>query len=631
MGGFNTSVAPPSPAALDIKPPVSQSPLEMAAQLQQLRGGQQEMALRQQQMQTQQLQQQEMQMNLDQRKAINDAYHDALTVNPDGTPNIDTGKLSQALATNGHGEAIPDIIKGVAAYQTSQATLKEAQQKVGVGERDAAGAAGAAVLQADGDPNLLVTLLQHAAAAHEVDPQTAAKWLLPIQQSLQQDPSGASAKVIAKQIAQQLVAQSPKQQELANQKQTAQGAQMRGQAAQEQADRAKTESDRKDAASDLATAASPDEYTAKLGALPPAIGVLFPKAGQVFDATGKATPDGLQRVRFVGMTPAEQNAAGKPAKESNPTEASLATIATDPSKTPEERAAAEAALKRLDTSKIAARPIIQTVIPGLGNQAGQGTATLTGEDYLHSLPPATANQIRAISEGRLPMPSASTRDQGAKDLRNGVMQYDPDFSEQKAQIRKAFTTGSDGRNIGNLNTAIVHLDQLGDIAKGMDNGSFQPGNDLWNRAKTMFGGAMPMNYEGLRQAVAGEMDAALHGTSTIPGREAIAATMPAKASPGQMSGIIETNLQTLGTKLNTYDQRYHQQIPGDKVWSPVLPAAQAVFQKHGLNPTAQDGAQLPQGGGKVIDPATAKQFYSAAGNDPKKARQLAVQNGWKVR
>lgn len=40
--------------------------------------------------------------------------------------------------------------------------------------------------------------------------------------------------------------------------------------------------------------------------------------------------------------------------------------------------------------------------------------------------------------------------------------------------------------------------------------------------------------------------------------------------------------------------------------------------------------QLPNGGGKAIDKATAQQFYEAAGHDPDKARKLAVQNGWKV-
>jgi len=39
---------------------------------------------------------------------------------------------------------------------------------------------------------------------------------------------------------------------------------------------------------------------------------------------------------------------------------------------------------------------------------------------------------------------------------------------------------------------------------------------------------------------------------------------------------------------------------------------------------------LPKGDGKILDDATARQFYEAAGRDPNKARSLATQNGWKI-
>lgn len=61
-----------------------------------------------------------------------------------------------------------------------------------------------------------------------------------------------------------------------------------------------------------------------------------------------------------------------------------------------------------------------------------------------------------------------------------------------------------------------------------------------------------------------------------------------------------------------------------------------INQNYGSNfqPVQMDSAgraaSLPNGGGKVIDKATAKQFYDAAGHDPDKARQLAIQNGWKI-
>jgi hypothetical protein len=218
---------------------------------------------------------------------------------------------------------------------------------------------------------------------------------------------------------------------------------------------------------------------------------------------------------------------------------------------------------------------------------------------------AKSGVVKGIVEGRQTAPSGMAQKTPYwQDVMQKVYQVDPQWSEQRAQVRKAFTTGTDGRNIGNLNTASVHLDALGEISKALDNGTFQPGNALWNKAKTMFGAAAPTDYEGLRQAVAGEMDAALHGTSTIPGRNEIAATMPAKNAPGQMSGIIDTNLQTLQQKLNTYKERYEQQNPGDTAYSPVLPSAQKVFEKHGAG---------QQAGGKDFGPAPSGKADGATG------------------
>ena len=249
----------------------------------------------------------------------------------------------------------------------------------------------------------------------------------------------------------------------------------------------------------------------------------------------------------------------------------------------------------------------------LNSGAGAPTAPAfpegTSPEQMYQSFGAKSGVIKGIVEGRQSPPSSfAQKTPYWQDVMQKVYQVDPQWSEQRAQVRKAFTTGADGRNIGNLNTASVHLDALGEISKALDNGSFQPGNALWNKAKTMFGGAAPTDYEGLRQAVAGEMDAALHGTSTIPGRNEIAATMPAKNAPGQMTGIIDTNLKTLQQKLNTYKERYEQANPGDTVYSPVLPSAQAVFQKH--------GAGQQQAGGKDFGAAPSGKADGATGKLP---------------
>lgn len=218
-------------------------------------------------------------------------------------------------------------------------------------------------------------------------------------------------------------------------------------------------------------------------------------------------------------------------------------------------------------------------------------AAAQGEDVLKGVPPSIANRVKAIAEGReAPINGRA----GASGMGGQIMalvnQYDPQFSDQKAQIRKAFTTGKDGTNIGNLNTATVHLDQYVDALGALKHGSFTPGNSAYDKLATIFGGAPPTTAKGIANAAAGEMAAALKGNATDQEIAAVHSAMPEGGSPDQIAAYLKSQLHVIGAKLNTYQERYNQQIPNDKVYSPVLPSARAVFDKNGINPTAGPNA-----------------------------------------
>jgi hypothetical protein len=241
-------------------------------------------------------------------------------------------------------------------------------------------------------------------------------------------------------------------------------------------------------------------------------------------------------------------------------------------------------------------------IPGLGGGSGANSApvggSLTGQEYLDALQqsaPGTAAQVKAISEGRATIPPLGTRGSGAL-IRDAVFKYDPQFNEQRAQIRKAFTTGPDGRNIGALNTASIHLGQLHDAVVAMNNGSFQPGNAVYNYIAQKFGSDKPTNQQFVLNALAGEAATALKGNATDPEIAHVLASLQGGfSSPQQALGITQEGLKVFGAKLRTYEDRYKQTNPDDNVWSPIMPSAKAVFDKYGINPlstnVAPPGAQ----------------------------------------
>jgi hypothetical protein len=222
---------------------------------------------------------------------------------------------------------------------------------------------------------------------------------------------------------------------------------------------------------------------------------------------------------------------------------------------------------------------------------------LTGNDLLKTFG-ATASVVKSIAEGRQPMPSGfALKSPYWNKVMQQVYQYDPDFSTQRAQIRKAFTTGPDGKNIGSLNTATVHLDNLGEAARALDNGSFRPGNAAYNAISKMFGSNAPTDFDSLKSAVAGEMANAMKGNATDIEIRTIGQTLDRVSSPKQLAGVVNDFLHLNAQKLNTYQERYSQQIPGDTTYSPVLPSAAKVFEKHGIGTgaSAPSGATKPSG------------------------------------
>lgn len=167
-------------------------------------------------------------VQLQQMQALNSAYKGAL--NPDGS--IDTGKLSSALAANGAGSRIPDVLKGVAQYQQTIANLGKTRAEVANLQADALGSLGHTLQTANYDPQLFLTKAQAAVNAKAVDPQSIMPQVQQVQQALQQDPTGATARQLVKQIADSATASSQAWQKIQAQQETAQGAMMRGQAAQ---------------------------------------------------------------------------------------------------------------------------------------------------------------------------------------------------------------------------------------------------------------------------------------------------------------------------------------------------------------------------------------------------------------
>ena len=209
MGGFS---APPIVGARQLNLPPPADPLEQYARIVQIRNAMQQGQL-QQQLGQQELQQRQYQFG--QTQAINRSYQQALKVDANGTPSIDTDVLQRSLAEAGHGSAIPSILEGLTKYQKSNADLQEQLSKVQQAARDSLGSLGYTMQKANYDPAIADLLIQQRLGTPGLPPQQKQQ-LTMLRTQLQQNPG------LIKQYADQFVAGSDEQRKIGAQELQAQ-------------------------------------------------------------------------------------------------------------------------------------------------------------------------------------------------------------------------------------------------------------------------------------------------------------------------------------------------------------------------------------------------------------------------
>ena len=577
--------------------PVDYDPLQARAQQlgiqnllaqQRLQPGQQQ--IQQQTIQSNTLGLQQQQIQLNQIAARNAAYQSALTTQPDGTVGIDQGKLSTTLGSLGHAELIPEIMKNTTDYQESLAKLQQTQGDVGVLQRDAAGSLGAAVKAAGYDPQLFSTLFGTAVANKQIPPALAAQITGPLQRAWANDPSGGLAKEVVKHAADQFIAGSPKQMQLANEATTAQGALLRGQAMQatstdanQKANQAAADKQIQDGALKLRQAAAlgEDAYKQELAQQPQPVQDAAPRGP--FDPV--KTP---QLIDLMGTTSAQRLVdSARLATEANAAKPKPGVDVPYPPAVEEQR-------KRL-------QPQINLTVPGLGpGTPSAANPQLTGDAFLAILPPGTAAQVKQIASGATVIPPFGSRGASAL-LRDAVFRYDKTFTDQSNQLRHGtlaeFNSTAPNRAGGQvlaLNTMIHHADLYMDAGDALKNGTFVPGNAAYNAISTMMGQPAPNNVALISQFLAGETGKLATGGVPAEGEvNRILGPLKNNNSPDQLRNAGQTLLGIASGRMIPLKEKAVQGQVGNLV-QVVGPDAAGILQRRGYDPATMKPVQ--QGG-----------------------------------
>jgi hypothetical protein len=250
-------------------------------------------------------------------------------------------------------------------------------------------------------------------------------------------------------------------------------------------------------------------------------------------------------------------------------------------------------------------------------------------------------QATAIAHGDLDPQTARVLFRSNPGLIGQVKQVDSKFDEANLDNRyntlKEFSSSSNtkaGGQVLALNTLIHHADLYQQVAQSLQNGSFVPGNAVYNAVAKAFGSAPPTNAALVGRFMAGETGKVATGGVPAEGEiNGILKNLSTSSSPDQIKQAGATLLQIAAGRATPLMEKA-QQAHLENVVKVIGPDAQAILTRNGYDPNTLKpvvgGAQLPRGNGQVIDKDTASQFYKAAGGDPDKARKLATDSGWKL-
>lgn len=262
---------------------------------------------------------------------------------------------------------------------------------------------------------------------------------------------------------------------------------------------------------------------------------------------------------------------------------------------------------------------------GMTGGGGQGGALPTsGEDYLKSLSPQIAAQVKAIGEYRqAPLTSMAMRSPMGAALMQAVNQAYPDYDATayptRSKARADFTSGAGGKNINAANTAIEHAGQLLDAADALGNygGLLTPLNAPKNAVAGFFGAPAPKEFAQNREALAGELTKAFRGASgSEKDIEEMRNNISAAGSPEQLHAAVGKAMQLLASKVSSLKEQYDSAMgpSAPNFYSPKAQAALAKMAKAGVD-TGDLGGDI---GADTSIPAQAAPTMTATGPNGQK-------------
>lgn len=199
---------------------------------------------------------------------------------------------------------------------------------------------------------------------------------------------------------------------------------------------------------------------------------------------------------------------------------------------------------------------------GSGNaETTSGDFTKTGEEFLQTIPLRDRALVKKLGDYEQDPKTLSVRGGHREEMLKLATQYNPQYDDtQYANKRRAiaqFGSGPIGSTVRSITVAVEHIDTLKRAADALKNGSFTPGNKVWNETAKVLGQAPPNTFEALRDIVANEVVKGTIGTAgAMEDRKQASEKIKAQSSPEQLTGLFNGWTELMGGQVKGLERQY---------------------------------------------------------------------------
>lgn len=229
--------------------------------------------------------------------------------------------------------------------------------------------------------------------------------------------------------------------------------------------------------------------------------------------------------------------------------------------------------------------------------------------------------VKAIIEGRQDPPASfAQKSPYWQDVMQKVYAVDPEFNQQRAQLRKAYSSGTQSKEINAINTAMGHVGVLGDAIDALNNNDVKALNRVANAVGVQFGKDNVTTFNTIVHRVGPEIAKAYIGAGGSAGeRGADEKDFDPSLGTQQLKSNVGITAQLLRSKIgalqNQWDQNKAPSMPSFEQQF-IMPEAKKQLDKWSPQGTSQSGGiSVKAPNGKTYqfkDQAAADAFKKAA-------------------